>query len=827
MPIAKSSIERNSFVRGLITEATALTFPENAAIDLQNFELNRDGSIKRRLGMAIEGTGTTIDTERTATSVGNYAIQTYKWTNVNNDPTLSIGVIQIGNRLWFTDLFCDTLSTCMLGTDASGNIQPVVFDTSILPVSISGNEPMSFASIGGVLVVASKEMDYPVYLEYKGEEDGVGAVNASAIRIKVRDLWGVFDGLAVDERPVTLSEEHKYNLYNQGWIGSNTAVTQSYVRSSTSTTPVTLYQLYPNLFPGGPTSNIKTVTKSLIKNQYRGGTSREYYQIEKLKELYGSSLTGDVEVAAPPGAVKGYPANCDIRFIGNSTNSSGDPIFDPDLLDLAGTTNSPAPRGKYLIDAFDRGASRVDKSGVALTEADSENGNISQVASYANRLFYTGVESDIEEAQEESPDYTGCLFFTQSIQNFQQFEKCYQAADPTSEDDFALVATDGGFIKIAEAANIVKLVVARASLVVIAENGVWEITGPDGVFKADEYSISQVTNIGCSSPDSVVVAEDTVIYWAEGGIYALTADQVSGKLNAQNITETTIQSFYNDIANVAKTFVKGRFDSVNRKITWLYNDEDTYNGVTFARKYNKELVYDTVLQAFYVRAIGDSSEGKYLAAYIETENFVVVNDVQSVVVDGEQVQVNGEDVVVTTPTRGRGNSVTKYLTLAPTGVGSTYEFSFSLYGQVDYLDWGEVDSPAYLVTGYELGGDTQRGKQVPYLTMHFNRSETGFEEVDGELEAVNPSSCKVQAQWDFADSATSGKWGTQFEAYRLLRNFIPESAEDGFDYGYSVITTKTKIRGSGVAVSFKFETSAANDCQIIGWGMPLTGEASV
>ena len=146
MPIAKSSIERNSFVRGLITEATALTFPENAAIDLQNFELNRDGSIKRRLGMAIEGTGTTIDTERTATSVGNYAIQTYKWTNVNNDPTLSIGVVQIGNRLWFTDLFSDTLSTAMKGTDASGNIQPVVFDTSILPVSISGNEPMSFAS---------------------------------------------------------------------------------------------------------------------------------------------------------------------------------------------------------------------------------------------------------------------------------------------------------------------------------------------------------------------------------------------------------------------------------------------------------------------------------------------------------------------------------------------------------------------------------------------------------------------------------------------------------------------------------------------------------
>ena len=100
------------------------------------------------------------------------------------------------------------------------------------------------------------------------------------------------------------------------------------------------------MFPGGPASNVKSVTPtSLIKkNRFSGGTRREYYQIQKLEELYGSPLTGDVEVAAPPGAVKGFPANCDIRFIGNSTNSSGDPIFDPDLLDLAGTTNSPAPR---------------------------------------------------------------------------------------------------------------------------------------------------------------------------------------------------------------------------------------------------------------------------------------------------------------------------------------------------------------------------------------------------------------------------------------------------------------------------------------------------
>jgi hypothetical protein len=820
MPIAKSSIERNSFVKGLITEATALTFPENAALDLRNFELNRDGSIKRRLGMAIESLGTSIDTGRTATSVGNYAIQTYKWTNVNNDSTVSIGVVQVGNQLWFTDLSSDTQSTNMLNKDASGNVQSILLDDSILTKSISGNEPLSFASIAGVLIVASKELDYPFYLEYKGASDTDGSpVNVQEIRIEVRDLWGVFDGLPVNERPSTLSDEHKYNLYNQGWIGSTTAVTQSFKRVGESTT--TLYYLYPDLFTS-PTGNYKTITKSPIKNQYRGGTSRQYYKIKELQSLYPGS-TGATEVVAPPGSVKGYPSNSDIRYTGNSTNSSGDPVFDPDLLDLDGATTSPAPKGRYIIEAFNRGASRTQESGIAGLALDEEEGNISAVATYANRVFYSGVDSVVTEPQDESPDYTGSIFFTQSIENFKQFNKCYQSADPTSENDFALVATDGGVIKIAEASNIVKLVQVRASLVVMAENGVWEITGPDGVFKADEFSISQVTNIGCKSADSVVVAEDTVTYWAEGGIYALSADQVSGKLNAQNITETTIQTFLNDIPTVAKQFVKGRFDPVNRKITWMYCDSDSCDGVLFQNKYNKELVYDTVLQAFYVHEIGDATDGTYIAAYIETENFVVVEDLQNVVVNGEQVVSNGEDVVVAVPTRGRGESTTKYLTLAPTGTGSTYEFSFALYRESDYLDWGEVDSPAYLITGYELGGETQRNKQIPYLTMHFNRTESGFEEVNGELEAVNPSSCKVQTRWDFADSATSGKWGTQFEAYRLRRNYIPSGVGDGFDYGYSVVTTKTKIRGSGVAVSFKFETTAAKDCQIIGWGMPVTG----
>ena len=111
--------------------------------------------------------------------------------------------------------------------------------------------------------------------------------------------------------------------------------------------------------------------------------------------------------------------------------------------------------------------------------------------------------------------------------------------------------------------------------------------------------------------------------------------------------------------------------------------------------------------------------------------------------------------------------------------------------------------------------------------MHFNRSESGFVEVDGELEAVNPSSCSITSRWDFANSSASGKWGRPFEAYRLPRNFIPQDVDDEFDYGYEVISSKTKLRGRGKSVSLKFETAPAKDCQIIGWGMPINGVTTV
>ena len=76
--MAQAEINREylTFVKGLITEASALSFPENASIDEDNFVLNRDGSRQRRLGFDYEESAVHTDTSIAYNATENKAITT-------------------------------------------------------------------------------------------------------------------------------------------------------------------------------------------------------------------------------------------------------------------------------------------------------------------------------------------------------------------------------------------------------------------------------------------------------------------------------------------------------------------------------------------------------------------------------------------------------------------------------------------------------------------------------------------------------------------------------------------------------------------------------
>lgn len=227
----------------------------------------------------------------------------------------------------------------------------------------------------------------------------------------------------------------------------------------------------------------------------------------------------------------------------------------------------------------------------------------------------------------------------------------------------------------------------------------------------------------------------------------------------------------------------------------------------------------------------------YVAHYLPIPDVIATTVVNNVVaINGDNIVSNtgADNVVFSSIVRSRGDRKTKYLAVLPSVQNaplSTYSFTYSFYKDDNFLDWFTVnergtDANAFLITGQETMQDTQRAKKVTYLTIHMERTETGFTGID-PLIAVNESSVIVESRWEWANSNVSGRFGKEFQAYRLLRNYIPDSATDTFNYGFEVVTTRNKLRGKGRALSLKFATEPGKDFKLLGWSTNITGEEKV
>jgi hypothetical protein len=734
-----------SFTKGLVTEASPLTFPENASIDERNFVLNRNGSRSRRLGLDYEG-GYTL----TSTGFSSAAIQTgkqsfHKWDMPGGDTTVAIGVVRILDKLWFIDLLTNAPSSNLLNGGSS--------------ITLSGlsDGEIETATINNKLIIVSEDLTYPVLLAYNSTTD---TVSQSNITVEVRDIWGVDDGLLVNQRPATLSSTHKYNLRNQGWSPT--------IQTST-----------------GADAIDRTFTQLTV-----------------------------------------YPANSDTWVTGKITNpSSGDfEKYDGDTLEKNSTSNYQVAKGSYVLDAFNRGSERAANSGLTGLPLDKENGAFSTVASYAGRIFYSGVNSNITSADSRSPNYSGYVFFTTVVTADDKLGVCYQEADPTDANINDLVTTDGGTIQIPEATQIVKIVSSQASLLVFADNGVWEVYGDTGGFIATSFQTSKVSTNGVKNAKSIVNVNGNFVYWSKAGIYLLTPDAASGRFTAKSISLTTIQSLFLDIPTVGKNYCKGFYDEKENRVRWLYNDTDNYTTSNYINKYNKELVLDLTLEAFYLNEFASlASNSPYIADYIEIPGYSVSATDSNVLKGTDEVIITaGDKVIITQDVVASRSTQFSFLTMRGTS------FTVSKFINKSFTEWELAGSgtgvsySSYLVTGYELFGDIMRNKQIPYVFFYFNRTEDGFTDDGTMLQIDNPSSCLVQAQWNWANSANSGKWGNQFQAYRLLRNYIPSGPADTFDYGDAVIVTKNKLRGSGKTISLKIQSEVGKDMQILGWGVTAT-----
>ena len=704
MALTRSNKEYNTFVRGIITEGTPIAFPENASIDEKNFELDINGSRTRRLGMNVENNGFTQlkisdSINKSPNNIENQYVSTFVWRRAGGNNLFNILVIQVGNQIYFYN----TNAAPITGNLINGGI----------PITVDGDptKPMSFTDLFGKLVISHNQQGFLL----------INLENNNLVieprTLQVRDIWGIDDGLETLERPRTLTDDHRYNLINQGWGGKN------------------------------------------IDNRSEDSLFQSFFQSANRLGLGGL-----------------YPSNADIlEELRSPRVDTGEIIFGESLLKEGRSINTESARGQIIIDLFKRGDSRRFLTGpLSLNEVtnpliinaglrgddlvgtlfefrflfsnvfDSEgreiqpldvpkdisSGGVSRVASYGGRCWYALSEANSpEDSDSRSPSYAGGLVYSQIIENNNSFSKCHEEADPTDPDVGGPVATDGGFLYVAGIKEILHMEPFRDSLVLFADNSIFSISGREDIFNPTEVRVTKISDFGVSSGRSVVNTGSELYYWGDSGIFALRTDPVTAQLTSTNISEETISELYFNIPFSSRQNASGIFDPISRKIRWLYKDIDnqvlTNTPLSFG---NKELIFDTVLSAFTINEINISNDtGEYfLHDLFLIPNFDINISNEAVTVNGETVTVNGE--TVTTPiTQQVDTDLTNTVRYITSRISeSDLNLGISDYSNTQFLDWDTIDAEAFLTTGYDNLGDTQREKQAQWLTINLGSNLPDF-----------------------------------------------------------------------------------------------------
>lgn len=745
------------FVKGLNTDAGIVTGDSGYTRDESNVPLQKDGSRKVRLGLDFEAASYQALTGTTITST---AFTSYTWESAGNRDKTFI-VLQQGYKLHFFDA---SASSVIAGFLATVELTPTPYYTS----TTASDCKVQYTNGNGSLFVAGLKFE-PCRITYNGT-----ALTKTVITVEIRDFYGLTDGVEADTRPTSLTNENKYNLFNQGW--------------------------------------------------YHKTNNRSGAVVNVIDEFFTKELD--------------FPAKIYQWWRGKREASYGQ-FFSEDLRTIySGRTE--APKGHFIIDAFRRNYSRALKCNTAgkqenfansingpssftYTNKDEERNRPSAVAWYAGRIFLAGAVSDIEGALATSPDVTSYIFYSQTVRSELDYGKCYQEADPASEEDSDLVPTDGGYMVFPGAGIVQKLAVVMDSLVVMTDRQILAVRGGDAGFTAEAQQSYKILDVGIAGAGCAVVAEGSLFVWTKDGIYSIGYSSQSGGLSASALSAGRVQDYLTAVSPVQQAFIQSVYDSLNKKVSWWYNGSSSFNGLTETGKLDTEFTYDLLLQAFSKNSLASN------ATYFATAPFYTVSPrvtvVANNVVAGSDTVISGSDSVTI---GGNGYSYTANKTFMFIVNTATNLTGVAYYKNTSYLDFGATTYTAYLQGNNDILGDATAKKYPVYVRCQFRRTETAFvNDGAGNPTLNNKSSCKLQAKWDYSDADSSGKWSTEQEVYRFNRAYIPGAIGDTFDYGQEVITTKTKLLGTGRALSLKFTATAGKGFHLLGFNFEGVANAAL
>ena len=238
----------NTFIKGLVTEAGELTFPPDASVDELNCDLRRDGSRRRRKGIAKE-TNSVLSTF----TVSDAAITTTgTWSNVGGQSGLEFLVFQNGATLYFYNKAEAPFSA----NQEAHTVNLATYETS---GGVGASEAKcTFTSLKGALLVVSSSIN-PIYIE---RDNVAETLTVTQIDFRTRDFDWQGDTSTYFTDNASPSDERKYDAQNTGWNTGN----------------------------GAPTD----LTKRLTHPWYSGKDATGTYDAAEWEKIYtGTTLTGN------------------------------------------------------------------------------------------------------------------------------------------------------------------------------------------------------------------------------------------------------------------------------------------------------------------------------------------------------------------------------------------------------------------------------------------------------------------------------------------------------------------------------------------------------
>lgn len=750
----QTSLKTNySFVKGLATEASLLSGPDDHCSSMSNVVLGQDGSLSSRPGIEEH----TADFDVAGSQDGSVvAMAEIRGLDGGDPDDRYLAVYAGGTSL----VIFKTTNLSSITKEA----EHALFSSAPSRVSVT--------AVKGYFIVAS-DTTRPVR---------VGLSSFETLTLQERDFEGVDDGLQVNQRPTTsLSSEHLYNLRNQGWPPRWINAVRYPSNADVPWTGITT----------DPGTGLESFSKAQILQVSFGNTPAPRGAVVldpfdttvpgiTVDDIFLSTMTYDNGTTTLTFTILGdytyvYAAGDTITLAGTAytytnlvpetVNDNANGSYTIETISYNSTTRYTTFTVNYSVLNYSADFTAVTlgfvDNGLSLLshpDPEIETSHPVATASWAGRAWYGGVTPAVRTT------LRGAVFFSQVANTVSKLELCHSENDPTARDNNEVIATDGGRVTIADMGTVYQMLPMGNNMLLFADNGVWSITGRDGIFDPTNYSVSRISDRGVSSNMAAVNADGIVLYYSNAAVHIVETDEL-GNARSKPMSDH-IDSYFTGLVDRDDARVRLSYDKKNKQVRILFGKD-----ISVSQDID-ELVFDMRLGAFYPLELtgyaeDDGSYGGILAAWCPSHNYT--NTISTLYLALKSDPVTGSSLI--------------FLTMSDTDAVTD--------------TWSGESFEAYATTLPTPLDAALIEKQMPRVGVYMERNAN--------------AGLKMQGRFSWSVSGDSGKWGTKQECY------LERGAS--FEACWRTLT----VRGSGKAVQLHFTNEGLKPFKLLGWDIKYTG----